>query len=143
MAEGDRVAENETNDEWTCGKGLAHHSAIPAKMAEYLAALAKTLRTHVPTIDRGKASGQVEWEAYTELATNYQDLAVELADTAARMRRYRDLPAAPHHKEALAAPVLAEVFMEFVSAERELADLMQKSVAEDEEILREIERQES
>lgn len=50
--------ESAENEEWTCGKGLAHHSAVPAKIADYLAALTETLRTHLGTIDTSTAAGQ-------------------------------------------------------------------------------------
>lgn len=131
------------NEEWTCGRGLAHHSAVPAKMAEYLAALAETLRTHLRTIDTSEATGQAEWGAYRELADEYADLADRLTTTAARMRGYRDLPAAPHHEKELSDPVLTEVFAKFVEIETELAALLQASADQDQEMLRDFEQPES
>jgi len=131
------------NEEWTCGRGLAHHSAVPAKMAEYLAALAETLRTHLRTIDTSDATGQAEWGAYRELAEGYADLADRLGTTAARMRGYRDLPAAPHLEEELADPALMEVFAEFVEVETELAAFLMKSADQDQATLRDFEQAES
>jgi hypothetical protein len=128
--------EASENEEWTCGKGLAHHSAVPAKMAGYLAALAETLRTHLPMIDTSEATGQAEWVAYRELADAYADLADRLGTTASRMRGYRDLPAAPHHEEELADPVLTDVFAKFVEIETELATLLQESANQDQAMLR-------
>lgn len=136
---GQEAAEN---DEWTCGRGLAHHSAVPAKMADYLAALAETLRTHLQTIDTSEAAGQAEWNAYGELADGYTDLADRLGTTAARMRAYVDLPAAPHHEEALADPLLVEVFARFVQIETELAAYLQKSADQDQAMLRNFEQPE-
>lgn len=131
------------NEEWTCGRGLAHHSAVPAKMADYLAALAETLRTHLRTIDTSEATGAAEWSAYSELAEGYADLAGRLGSTAARMRGYRDLPAAPHHEEELADPVLMDVFARFVKIETELAAFLQESADQDQATLRDFEQPES
>lgn len=135
--------ELDENEEWTCGRGLAHHSAVPAKMAEYLAALAETLRTHLRTIDTSDATGQAEWDAYKELADGYADLADRLGTTAARMSGYRDLPAAPHHEEELADPALMEVFAQFVEVETELATFLMKSADQDQATLRDFEQAES
>lgn len=104
MGEGEQ--ESVENEEWTCGMGLAHHSAIPAKVADYLAALTEMLRAHLRTIDTSGPTGQAERDAYTELGDAYSDLAERLSKTAARMHAYKDLPAAPHHEEELASPVL-------------------------------------
>jgi hypothetical protein len=135
--------ESAENEEWTCGRGLAHHSAVPAKIADYLAALTEILRSHLPTIDTSEATGQAEWGAYRELADGYAGLADRLGTTAARMRGYRDLPAAPHHEEELADPVLMEVFAKFVDAETELATLLQKSADHDQAMLQNLAQPES
>ena len=49
-------------EQQTCGKGLAEHSAVPAKFAEFLDALADNLEAHLPTIDttaeEGRKSGR-------------------------------------------------------------------------------------
>lgn len=135
--------ESAENEEWTCGRGLAHHSAVPARMADYLAALTEILRTHLRTIDTSTAPGQDEWGAYRQLADAYAALADGLGTTASRMRGYRDLPAAPHHEEELADPVLMEVFAKFVEIETELAALLQASADQDQAMLRDFEQPQS
>jgi hypothetical protein len=137
------IGQELAEDEWTCGRGLAHHSAVPAKMADYLAALTRTLRTHLRTIDRSTAPGQDEWDAYRKLADAYADLADGLGTAAARMRGYRDLPAAPHYEKELADPVLTEAFATFVKIETELAALLRASAEQDQEMLRNLEEPES
>jgi predicted glycosyl hydrolase (DUF1957 family) len=124
-----------SQDEWTCGKGLAHHAAVPEKIAEFVAALASVLRTHLPTIDTEQPEGRAEWAAYDELATSYMDLADELARTAGRMKGYSSLAAAPHHDEALSDPVLKDVFARFVEVEDGLAELLRRSADENKEML--------
>ena len=122
--------------EWTCGMGLAQHAMIPAKMAGFLAALAETLETHIPTIDLAGAAGRAERDAYTELARDHAELASRLGAAADRMRSYEGLPAAPHHEEALADPALLETFARFVAVQAELAALLRESADEDGELLR-------
>lgn len=134
--------ESADNEEWTCGKGLAHHAAVPAKMAEYLEALTETLQTHLRTINTTTASGQDEWSAYRELADAFADLADGLGTTATRMRGYRDLPPAPHHQDELAKPVLMDVFTRFVRIETELAALLRESADQDQAMLRNAEQPE-
>jgi hypothetical protein len=59
------------------------------------------------------------------------------------MRGYRDLPAAPHHEEELADPVLMELFAKFVDIETELATVLQKSADHDQAMLQNVAQPES
>jgi hypothetical protein len=124
------------DEQSTCGRGLAEHATIAAKMAEFLKSLAANLHAHVPTIDTSDPNGQAEREAYVHLSTAYEAVADQLARTAKRMRAYRDLPAAPHHEEALADARLMEAFRRFVALETELADLLAASAEQGAQLLR-------
>lgn len=137
MVEGQQTAG--TDEPWTCGKGLAEHAAIPAKMAAFLNALAENLDAHVPTIDTSDANGRMERDAYVGLATEYAEIAAGLGRTAERMRSYRDLPAARHHENALSEPGLAQAFEMFVALETELADLLSAAAESDGQLLRQSE----
>lgn len=131
------LEQNLPRDEpWTCGKGLAQHAAVPAKMAEDLNALAQNLDAHIPAIDAGDQSGQAERDAYVELATVYRSIAEQLADVASRTRSYGDLPAAGHHADVLADVKLLKAFEEFVTVEADLARLIRASTEQDQELLR-------
>lgn len=121
-------------EQWTCGKGLAHRSTVPAKMAEYLAALARNLELHIPSIDTTDAAGRAEHEAYVGLATAYAELAAGLARTADTMRACRDLPMARHLEHPGNREVL-QGFQRFVEVEEQLARLLTESSAESRSLL--------
>jgi len=132
---GEEEAVESPNEQPTCGKGLAEHAAVPAKMAGFLASLAENLEAHVPTIDTGDAHGRREREAYVHLASEYAAVAARLAVTAERMRGCRDLPPAHHHEEALTEPGILTAFERFVALELELADLLRASAERDQRAL--------
>ena len=121
---------------WTCGKGLAAHARVPAKMAEFLETLAENLQAHVPTIDTSDPNGEAERAAYVRLSKEYDALATQLARTAQEMHDYRNLPAARHHEQRLEDPRLLDVFERFVALETELADLLATSAEQDKQVLR-------
>jgi hypothetical protein len=126
-----------SDEEWTCGKGLAAHARIPAKIAEFLESLADNLDAHVPTIDMSDSSGHAERAAYVRLSKEYRVLAAQLAGTAKHMDEYRDLPVARHYEEELAHPRLLEAFRRFVALETELAELLAASAEQDRQLLEE------
>ena len=112
------------NDEATCGKGLAHHSALPLKLAELTAALAKILELHQASLDLSDANGSAELDAYQRLATDFAAIATMLEATGNQMRGYRDLPMATHDEAVLSSPVHTEAYESFLRIERELASLL-------------------
>lgn len=126
-----------SDEQWTCGKGLAAHAGVPARMAEYLKSLAENLEAHVPTIDTDDPDGQTERAAYVRLSKEYEALAAQLARTAEQMHEYRDLPAARHHEEKLTDPRLLEAFERFVAVETELADVLATSAEQHRQLLQE------
>jgi hypothetical protein len=122
-------------DEATCGKGLAEHAALPAKLAELVAALAENLELHQKTLDLSDESSRKEHDAYVKLAQEYRSIAMQLKTTAARMASYRDLPMGRHDERMMAAPEIRDAFARFVRLERELLILVQSAVARDQEMV--------
>ena len=135
MAEAQEASHSD--DQWTCGKGLAAHARIPTRIAEFLKCLAANLEAHVPTIDTSDDNGEAERAAYVQLSREYGAIAAQLARTATQMHDYRDLPAAGHHEKELADPRLLEVFERFVTLETELAEALADSAEHDRQLLRE------
>lgn len=134
----DAMVQRSGSDEpWTCGRGLAAHARIPARIADFLKSLAENLAAHVPAIDTSDPNGQTERAAYVRLSDEYEALAAQLATTAKQMHDYRDLPAARHHEEAFADPRLLDVFQRFVALETELADLLATAAEQDRQLLAE------
>jgi hypothetical protein len=126
------------NDEPTCAKGLAEHSALPAKLGELVGALAENLELHQKTLDLTDANAVKEHDAYVKLAREHRSIATQLQTTAAHMAGYRDLPMGRHDERAMADPKLLDAFTRFVRTEEELLALLQKSVERDQAMLGEM-----
>jgi hypothetical protein len=119
----------------TCGKGLAEHSALPATLADLVAALADNLERHLATLDRTDENARREYDAYQRLSREHRALADQLRATAAHMASYRDLPMGRHDETALSDPALVEAFRKFVAAEQAVHELLGKSLERDRAML--------
>lgn len=119
----------------TCGQGLAEHSAVPARMAEVLAALARNLEVHRKALDRNDDNSRKEDAAYRELAHDYREIAERLGATAALMAGYRDLPMGVHEGAVLSAPEVRHAFESFVKAEEDLLGRLQEGAGRDRALL--------
>jgi hypothetical protein len=116
------------SEEQTCGKGLAEHSALPAKLAALTASMAALLAAHQHSIDVADENGRQEVKAYVRLEEEHRMIASLLEQTAKRMAGYRDLPMARHDLRVLASAENAEAFAKLVKVEQELADLLRGTI---------------
>lgn len=123
------------DDQPTCGKGLAEHSALPAKLAELEDALAQNLELHQKTLDLSDENARKELDAYVKLAREHRSIAAQLRETAQHMAGYRDLPMGRHDERAFADPALFEAFERFVKAEEELLTQLQAAIERDRQML--------
>ena len=119
----------------TCGKGLAEHSALPAKLGDLTAAMADTLETHQKMLDLSDEHARTEHDAYVKLTNELRSIAAQLRATAAHMAGYRDLPMGRHDERAMADPRAIETFANFVKLEQELLALLQSAIERDREML--------
>jgi hypothetical protein len=122
-------------DEPTCGKGLAEHSALPAKLGELTAAVAEILEVHTGALDLSDENSRKERDAYLELAKQHRQAAAQLQTTAKQMAGYRDLPIGKHDPKAMSGPKPLAAFEELVRLEQELLALLQKRVEQDRQML--------
>jgi hypothetical protein len=127
-----------TSDEPTCGKGLAEHSALPAKLGAVIGAIGEVLEFHVTALDLTDERSRHERDAYRELADAHRHIASQLQATARRMAGYRDLPMGSHDMTVMASPKGAEVFARVVKLEEELLSLLQTRVESDRAMLGEM-----
>ncbi len=123
------------DDQPTCGKGLAEHSRLPAKLAELEDALAENLELHQKTLDPSDENARPELDAYVRLAREHRAIAAQLRETAQRMAGYRDLPMGRHDERALADPKLLEAFETFVKVEEDLHAQLQAALDRDRQML--------
>lgn len=119
----------------TCGQGLAEHSAVPAKMAELIGALAENLEVHRKALDSNDENSRKEDAAYRELAHDYREIAERLGAAAAGMAEYRDLPMGAHDMAVLSAPEVRRAFESFVKVEEELLDRLREGAERDRALL--------
>jgi len=119
----------------TCGRGLAEHSVLPAKLAEWTAAVAQNLELHTEALDLTDGNSRTERDAYLDLARQHRQIATQLETTARQMAGYADLPMGRHDPKAMASPSLRNAFQDFVRLEQELLVLLQKRVEQDRQML--------
>ena len=123
------------DDQQTCGKGLAEHSALTASMGELVAATARVLEVHMKALDLTDERSKREYEVYGDLASAHRHIANQLADTAERMSGYRSLPMGRHDMNAMMSPAPRHAFAGFVKDEERLMSLLQERLTQDHAML--------
>lgn len=128
--------DTHTDDQPTCGQGLAANAVLPAKLAELTAAQADVLERHTRALDPSDPHAQRELEAYARLTGAHRALAAELTRLAEQMAGCRDLPMARHDMAVMIEPQgQAEAFRRFVDVERELLALLQAKLDQETHLL--------
>jgi hypothetical protein len=123
------------NEVMTCGRGLAEHSLIPAKLGELIAALAENLELHIPALVLTDPNAKLEHEAYVKLAAEHHAIAEQLTAVAAHMAGYKNLPMGAHDPAVMQDASRNAAFGRYVKIERELIALLQKALVRDQELL--------
>src|SRR6186713_2007344 len=108
----------------TCGEGLAHHAALPEKMADLIAAVADTLDAHLEALDERDPQSKPEHDAYGTLVSEHRVLETALRRLSDRMAGYRGLPMANHDPKMMAGARARSAFRAVVNQERALAGLL-------------------
>jgi hypothetical protein len=130
------MMDTQTDDQPTCGHGLAANAVLPAKLAELMAAQADVLERHMRALDPSDLHAQRELEAYASLTGAHRALATELTRLAEEMAGCRDLPMAEHDMAAMTDPRgQAEAFRRFVGVERELLALLEAKLNQEAQLL--------
>jgi hypothetical protein len=130
------VEQMEQRDWPTCGEGIAANAALPAKLAELLAAQAEVLERHTRALDLSDAAAQQELAAYTRLVRLQRDVAGDLAGLAEAMTGYRNLPMGRHDMTVMTDPNgQMAAFQQFVAVERGLLALLQTKLEAEEQLL--------
>ena len=123
------------DDQQTCGKGLAEHSALTASLGELVASTARVLEVHMKALDLSDENSKRELDAYRELASTHRRIASELADTARRMAGYRTLPMGRHDMTAMMSAAPRHAFGGFVAGEEALISLLISRLSRDKAML--------
>jgi len=125
-------------EQQTCGKGLAEHSALPASLGELLASTARVLEMHMKALDPSDANAKRELDAYRDVAVTHRRIANELSTLAERMASYRTLPMAPHDMNVMMSPAPRHAFAGFIAQEERLLALLQSRLEGDRAMLGEM-----
>lgn len=123
------------DDQSTCGKGLAEHAALPAKLGALTAAMAVVLETHMKALDLKDDNARREHDVYRRLAKEQHSIAAQLQATAMKMAGCRNLPMGKHDEKAMTGREAVSAFRTFVALEQELLAMMEKRLVEDREML--------
>ena len=119
----------------TCGKGLAEHATLPAKLGDLAAAMAENLEVHQQALDVTDENARKEHHAYVKLAQEFRSVAAQLHAAAEHMAGYRDLPMGRHDQRAMAAPTALQAFRKFVRIEEDLLAMLRTAVERDQKML--------
>ena len=127
--------EMSMDDQPTCGKGLAEHSALPAKLGALTAAMGEVLEVHMKALDLKDANAREEHEAYRQLAKELRSIAAQLQVTAMKMTACRNLPMGRHDEKVMSGREALHAFKRFVKLEQELLALLETRLERDRQML--------
>jgi hypothetical protein len=113
-------------EQQTCGKGLAEHSELPARMAELTEAMAENLRVHMQALELDDEAAREEHAVYLRLVEEQRQAAGRLRAVAAEMAAARDLPMGRHDTQTMRSPEVGDAFRRFVQARNQLGDLLRQ-----------------
>jgi hypothetical protein len=128
----------DSQEQPTCGKGLAANSVLPQHLGKVIGAMAEVLEVHMLALDLTDENSKQEHAAYQKLSREMREIAAQLASTAAEMAGYRDLPMGRHDMQAMTHPRVHDTFAEFVQQKQALLALLQKSEEVDQKLLAEM-----
>jgi hypothetical protein len=125
-------------DEQTCGRGLAEHSGLPARLAEVTDAMAGNLQVHMQALELDDEPARQEHAVYLRLAEEQRQAAARLRAVATEMAAARDLPMGRHDQQTMTSPEVADAFRRLVTAKQELLALLEGMVEQDRRMLAEM-----
>ena len=126
------------DDQPTCGKGLAEHAAVPARIGDVIAAMADVLDVHQQALDLTDQNARLEHHAYVTLVLELRSIAAQLAATAGRMAGYRGLPMGRHDEQKMSGPDAVATLEHLVQTERALLARLTETLREHQSIFDEM-----
>ena len=123
------------DEQQTCGRGLAEHSVLPARLAEVTEAMADNLRVHMAALELDDEPAREEHAVYLRLAEEQRQAAGRLRAIAGEMAAAGDLPMGRHDTQTLTSPEVADAFRHFVKAKQVLLAALQGMAEQDQRML--------
>jgi hypothetical protein len=118
---------SDSNEQWTCGMGLAMGSELPARMADLLSIMGRNLEMHMRSLDGNDPVASEELIAYQKLTGRMRDVSGYLEALAGEMASYRNLPMAHHDAAELNTPDVRAAFDTLIAQERSFANYLNSS----------------
>ena len=128
------------DEQQTCGRGLAEHSALPAQLAEVTEAMADNLQMHMQALELDDEPARQEHAVYLRLVEEQRQAAGRLRAVAAEMADARDLPMGRHDTQAMTSPEVGAAFHRLIEAKQELLALLQRMAEQDQQLLGQMNR---
>ncbi len=119
---------SDSNQEWTCGMGLALASELPARMSTVLDVMGRNMELHTRSLNRANPASYDELIAYQKLIGRVREVSGSLLALAGEMDSYRDLPMGPHIEPELHTPEVTQAFRDLIQSERDLSDYLLASI---------------
>jgi hypothetical protein len=123
------------DEQQTCGKGLAEHSALPARLAEVVEAMAGNLQVHMAALELDDEPAREEHAVYLRLVEEQRQAAGRLRAVAGEMAAARDLPMGRHDAETMRSPEVGDAFRRYLKAKQDLLTLLQRMADQDQQLL--------
>ena len=123
------------DEQQTCGRGLAEHSELPARLADVTNAVADNLQAHMQALELDDEAARQEHAVYLRLAEEQRQAAGRLRAIAGEMAAARDLPMGRHDAQTLTSPEVADAFRHFVKAKQVLLATLQGMAEQDQRML--------
>ena len=120
----------------TCGQMISSMAAIPAKLSEGAATVADMWEAHAALMGKDKDS-VAEAKGLRALAKGHRQIAASLMKASEEMKKAASWAGAPHDMaKMMSDPKLTEASKKMIEIQKELIALLQKSVAEDEAMMK-------
>ena len=123
------------DEQQTCGMGLAEHSALPARLADVVEAMAGNLQVHMAALELDDEPARQEHAVYLRLVEEQRQAAGRLRAVAGEMAAARDLPMGRHDMDTMRSPEVGDAFRRLIKAKQELLALLQRMADQDQQLL--------
>jgi hypothetical protein len=123
------------DEQQTCGMGLAEHSALPARLADVVEAMAGNLQVHMAALELDDEPARQEHAVYLRLVEEQRQAAGRLRAVAGEMAAARDLPMGRHDSETMRSPEVGDAFRRYLQAKQDLLTLLQRMADQDQQLL--------
>lgn len=123
------------SEDSTCGKGIAEHAALHARLGSLLETVALNIELHLGSLDPADEASKPEHAAYTALVQHHRELSSRLRSLAELMASYRDLPMANHDPSVLGSPEVIAAFKALLREQEHLVELLRSWIDRDRAVL--------